>query len=127
MSFTATSIPVSRYSFFAYYANGTASLAETFDPSCAFELQEIRLHLSTGLASVEDFNAYLVAGQTTTAGSVSIYDAILFSYAMQGSTDYIWQPSRTMYFNRGDTLSLSMYISAANKFGLTVQGWKITA
>ena len=88
MAFTEITIPVSRYGFFAYYATSSSSLAETFDPSCAFELQEVRIHLSTGHASAEHFNAYMVAGQANAAGSVSIYDAMLFSYAINGSTDY---------------------------------------
>lgn len=127
MAFSEVPLPVSRHKFFSYFATGTTSIAETLDVDAPFELKSVRVHLSTGHASAEHFNAYLVAAQTTAAGSVSIYDAILFSYAIQGSTDYRWHPSDTLIFNKGDTISFSMYMSAGNAFGLIVQGWTITA
>lgn len=127
MAFSEVDLPVSRYKFFTFYADSTSSMNETFDPGFAFDLTGVRVHLSTGHASVEDFNVQARVAQTTALGSTNVFNAILFSYAINGSTDYVWHPSRTMIFNYGDVLSLSMYMSAANHFGLTIQGWAITS
>lgn len=123
MAFTKESLPVSRYEFFTYFATGAGDdMDQDLVLSTATELYEVRIHLSTTHASVEDFVGLL------SANSVSVYNMILFSKAMNGLKDYIWRPSdaKPMYLNKGDTLTFSMIMSAANVFGITVQGWAIT-
>ena len=113
-------LPVSRHKFFSYFATDTDSMDEDFVPGKAFELQEIQLHLSTAHASAVAFVGYV------STASVSVYNYYLFSYAIEGSTDYIWQPSETFVLNYGDTMTFSMVMSATNTFGLQVKGWSIT-
>lgn len=121
MSFTEYWHPVSRHRFFDFYVTGTTSLDDSLNLSNKpFELHEVRLHLSSVHASVEDFVG-MVSG-----ASVSVYNVTLFSQAMNGIKDLIWQPSGTMFFYPGDTINFSMIMSAANVYGLRVQGWTIT-
>jgi len=127
MAFVEVTLPVSRHKFFSYFATNTTDMAENFVPGYPFEIKEIRVHLSTVHISVVDFIGYASANQTTVLGSIGIYDTALFSYAINGSTDYIWRPSMTMFFNYNDTLHLSMSMEADNTYGLIIQGWSITA
>lgn len=123
MAFTRVGLPTSKYEFFTYYATGVGDdMDQDLVLSTATQLHEIRIHLSSGHASVEDFIALL------STASVSVYNCTLFSKAMNGVVDWVWHPSDgvPMYFNYGDTLTFSMIMSAANVFGITVQGWAIT-
>jgi len=121
MAFTEHYYPVSRHKFFSFYTTGTASLSESLSISnVPFQLYEVRLHLSSAHASIVDFNALI------SCASVSVYNVRLFSQAMLGIQDFVWQPSGTLFFRENDTLNFSMLMSAANVFGLMVQGWAVT-
>lgn len=120
MSFTQRFYPVSKHRFFNFYVTGTTSISESLNPAVPFHLAEVRLHLSTVHVSVVDLNA-MVSG-----ASVSVYNTILFSQAMNAIRDLVWQPSTPMFFREGDTINFSMYMSAANVYGLMVNGWTVT-
>lgn len=120
MSFTAKYIPYSRQKWFTYYASAAASMSEDFNPGFAYELESVRLHLSTAHASVVDFNAVVSAAQG------SRYDLLLFSQAMNGVKDLLWQPTRPYIFDYNDHIDFSMIMSAANNYGLTIVGWAVT-
>lgn len=122
MAFTAKYLPVARERYFSYYADGqNDSMEENFTPSFAYELHTVQVHLSVGHASVVDLIARLSCVED------SAHNVILFSKAMNNSTDYIWEASAVPYvFQSGDHINLSMTLSSTNRWGVTVTGWAIT-
>ena len=122
MAFTETYLPYSRYKYFLYYADGlNASMEEDFDPDFAFEVHVVKVHLSVVHESIVDFIARLSCNQG------SAYNVTLFSTAMSDLDNWIWEPSVPYIFASGDHINFSMTMSGANRFGLTVCGWAITA
>jgi len=128
MTFTAKYLPVSKHRYFRFFASDGNPLAawndvldEQFDPSCAFILEEIRLHLSTVHVSVVSF--YVIVSHHID----SAYNEVVISQAMVGLKDVVWQPS---FFPRlywpGDTLSIGMNMSLSNTYGLMISGWAVT-
>lgn len=127
MSFTDKRLPVSKYNYFRFFATDGDSAAawddtmdEQFDPSCAFLLDQIRLHLSTAHASVVSF--YVIVSNHID----SAYNEVLISQAMNGVKDVVYQADPPRLFFPGDTFSIGMAMSAANKYGLEISGWAIT-
>ncbi|RJX19019.1 MAG: hypothetical protein C4575_09595 [Desulforudis sp.] len=120
MSFTKTRLPVGRYEFFQFFAEGSAAaMDESLAPGCAFELADIRLHLSVLHASAEYFRAYVSAVQG------SAYNGGFISQLMSTVSDLYWSPSAPMLFQRGDQVRFTMNLSSANVWGLTVSGWSV--
>ena len=127
MSFVDKYIPVSKHRYFRFFASdGNAAgawddtLDEAFDPSCAFILDQIHIHLSTAHVSVVSF--YVIVSNHID----SAYNEVLVSEAMLGVKDVVYQADPARMFWAGDTLSIGMVMSATNVFGLTVSGWAIT-
>jgi hypothetical protein len=127
MSFTSKYIPVSKHRYFRFFASdGNSAVAwddtmdEQFDPSCAFILDQIRLHLSTAHVSAVSFYVYM----SHHLGSA--YNEMILSQAMLGVLDLVYQADNPRVFLAGDTFSIGMAMSAANTFGLTISGWAVT-
>lgn len=127
MTFTAKYVPVSRHRYFRFFAsdgNPAAAwddtMAEQFNPSCAFILDQITLHLSTVHVSAVSFIA------TISHHIASAYNEILISQAMLGLKDVVYQADPPRQFWAGDTINFGMAMSAANSYGLTVSGWAVT-
>jgi len=127
MAFTETFLPYSRQKYFYYYAStvGTAGLTmtETLNLSNAFEICDIRLHISAVHQSTESFVV------TLNANAGSPHDVIIVDWSAESKQDYVWRPSTTpMIFPKGDLLSFVLILSHVDsgKCGLTVTGWEIT-
>ena len=127
MAFTETYLPWSRNRYFYYYAAtagvATESLDECLNLSHAFEICDVRFHMSAVHQSTES----LVVTLDANAGSP--YDVILIDWSAESKQDYIWRPSTTpMIFQRGDMLSFLLLKSHVDngKAGLIVTGWEIT-
>jgi len=126
MAFEKEYITYARQKYFTYFATGGSAantdscLIETFNPSFAFELDKIHLHLSTVHVSVVDFLAYI------SHHANSYYNHDLVSQAMVGVKDVLFQAVPYMYFHSGDCVHCSMNLSAANHYGLEISGWAIT-
>lgn len=123
MAFTEVFIPNSRHSHFYFYAatagSADESLSESLDLSCAFELCEVRLHLSAVHASTESFVV------TVDAYGGAAYDTIVDDWSAEGLQDHTWRPSIPMLCQKGDIITFALAKSAATigKAGLTVCGW----
>ena len=127
MAFTAKYLPVSKHRYFRFFASEShpaiawdETMDEQFDPSCAFILDQIRLHLSTVHVSVVSF--YVILSNHID----SAYNEVLISQAMLGIKDVVYQADPDRVFWAGDTLSCGMGMSDPNTFGLTISGWAIT-
>jgi len=127
MAFTAKDLPVSKHKYFRFFASEQHPAAawndvmdEQFDPSCAFILDQITLHLSTVHVSAVSF-VVMVSHHIDSA-----YNEILISQAMVGIKDVVYQADPPRLFWAGDTLSCAMHMSAVNSFGLTISGWAVT-
>jgi len=127
MAFTSKYLPVSRHRYFRFFASDgnpaaawNDTLDEQFDPSCAFILDQIQIHLSTVHVSVVSF--YVILSNHID----SAYNEVLISQAMLGVKDVVYQADPDRVFWAGDTLSIGMVMSALNTFGLMVSGWAVT-
>lgn len=130
MAFTSKYLPVSKHRYFRFFASdgdpiahwgiAAGTMDEQFDPSCAFILDQIHIHLSTVHVSVVSF--YVILSNHID----SAYNEVLISQAMLGLKDVLYQADPDRVFWAGDTLSIGMVMSAMNTFGLTISGWAVT-
>jgi len=127
MAFTEKYLPVARQRYFTFFASDGEPAAawndtmdEQFNPSFAYILDNIKLHLSTAHASVVSFTVIL----SHHLGSE--YNEVIVSQAMAGHKDIVYQADPQRWFHEGDTLNCSMAMSAANTYGLKISGWAIT-
>jgi hypothetical protein len=126
MTFSAEYLPYARQKYFTYYATGgsaantNSTMIEDFAPSFAFEIDKIRLHLSSVHASVVDFMVWL------SHRSNSYFNHDLISEAMVGLKEVLYQAEPYLIYHSGDTVHFSMVYSAANHYGITISGWAIT-
>ena len=124
IGFTKTDQTYSRQYYFRYFA--TASVADNSNmgialaPDFDYELDLVRLHLSTAHVSVVDFIV------TTSHASNSYYNETIISQAMNGVGDVEYRPDTTRKFSYQDGLVFSMLMSAANVYGIEVSGWAVT-
>jgi hypothetical protein len=127
MAFTASYLPYSRGRYFYYYAATAGAANESLDEclnlSQAFEICDVRLHLSAVHQSTESFVVTMNAGIGTKE-----YDTVIIDWSAENLQDYVWRPSTTpMIFARGDMLSFLLVKSHVDNgtAGLIVTGWEI--
>jgi len=94
---------------------GAVALAETLAPGIAFELREIRLHISAAVVAAESFTA------TADAHAGAGYDVLHLSQAMTGETDLIqtYNPGEKR-FHASDEIDFAFTNSNTNTWGLEV-------
>jgi len=125
MAFDTTSyLPVSRQKHMNYYETvdgPTASncLSVVFSPG-DYEIDKIRVRLSSVHASVVDFTATMIHHKG------SYYNRLFLSTAMNGIQDAVFSAFPTLVMHYGDSIQFSMVMSAANVAGIEVSGWAIT-
>lgn len=92
-------------------ATGSAAIAATLAPGRAFQLTEIRVHLS----------AAGVAGNLTvnmdSAGGTA-YDTNLLTQDMSTVVNLVWQPDKPMYFENGDEVDVIWANASARTYGV---------
>ena len=97
-------------------ATGAAAIASTLAPGVAWQLEEIRVHLSAVGAS-GNFTA------TVDNESGAAYDEVLVTQDMTAVTDYIWHPTRPKEFKAGDEVDFAWANAGTKTYGLEVI-WK---
>jgi hypothetical protein len=85
----------------------------------AFTLEDVRIVLSTSMASV----VACVCRLSSILGAA--YNVTFFSQAMLGLSNYFWQPSQTLYLLSGDRVIFSVIVSTANVWGIYASGWAV--
>ncbi len=114
-------LPGRQHRFYFYETGpGVSDVVQSINPGRDFTLEDVRIALSISHASVADVACRL----SSVLGSA--YNVTFFSYAIQGYSNYFWQPSQTLYCLSGDQIIISLPIlSAANVWGFYVSGWAV--
>jgi hypothetical protein len=58
---------------------------------------------------------------TINSGAGAAYDALLLSVDMTAVTDYVYQPTRPLVFEKGDTIDIAWANANGRTYGLEVQ------
>jgi hypothetical protein len=95
-------------------ATGAAALSETLAPASAYQIEEIRLHLSVPCAVVEDLAIQL------DSGAAAAYDTTLVQQNMNGVQSLLWQPARPLLFNNGDEIDITFPNTGNATWGLEI-------
>lgn len=114
-------IPEERIEYFTHFFTGNDSqLIESFSPSFEYELNKVRLRLSTSHVSDVHFMV------TLSHHLGSQYDQNILSQSMNAVRDVWLALDPGLKLNFDDTLRFSLILSASNTWGLEVGGWAIT-
>jgi len=92
----------------------TGAIALTVDPGRAWQLEEIRVHLSAAGG----------AGNLTVtldANAGSAYDAVILTQDMTAMTDLVYAPERPLVFESGDKLVIAWANASNRTYGVEVK------
>jgi len=92
----------------------TGAIAMTVDPGRAWQLEEIRVHLSAAGGA-----GNLTATLDANAGAA--YDAVIFTQDMTSTADLVYSPERTMQFENGDKLVVAWANASNRTYGVEVK------
>jgi hypothetical protein len=123
MAFSFYNLPVSRQRFKYMEQALSMNISDTLSFSCAFELIDIRVHMSAVHPSAEYLRVYL------SHPDGAEYGLKIISQIMNASTEVWWQPqtSRAFILPSGAGIFFSMLCSVtATNYGIIVSGWAIT-
>jgi hypothetical protein len=95
-------------------ATGAAALAATLAPDRAFQLLEVRIHLNAA-GGAGDLTA------TLDANAGAAYDINIIKQDMTLVTDYIYQPSIPLQFEKGDEIDFAFANAGLKTYGLEVK------
>jgi len=95
-------------------ATGIAAINETIIPSSAWQLDEIRVHLSAAGGA-----GNLTATIDADAGAV--YDNVILTQDMTLVADLVYQPDRPMLFDSGDKFVIAWANANGRTYGLEVK------
>lgn len=94
-------------------ATGAAAIASTLAPGVAWQLEEIRVHLSAA-GGAGDLTA------TINHGTAAAYDIVILTEDMTSVVDLVWQPTRPREFMPGDELDIAWANAGTKTYGLEV-------
>jgi hypothetical protein len=95
-------------------ATGAAAVAMTIAPGVAWQLEEIRLHLSAAGGAAENLTA------TMDAGAGAVYDTVILTQAMAAVVDLIYKPARPHIFSATDALVIAYANTNTRDYGIEV-------
>lgn len=95
-------------------ATGSAALSATLAPGRAFQLLEVRIHLSAA-GGAGNFTA------TVDANAGAPYDLNIITQDMTAVTDFVWQPDYPMHFDSGDKIDFAWTNAGGKTYGLEVK------
>ena len=96
-------------------ATSTAgAIALTVNPGCAWQLEEIRVHLSAAGGA-----GNLTATLDANAGAA--YDAVVLTQDMTSITDFVYAPERPLVFDSGDKLVIAWANASNRTYGVEVK------
>lgn len=101
-------------SIMTHRATGAVAIASTLAPARAWQLEEIRVHLSAA-GGAGNLTAIMDAG----AGAA--YDLNIVTQDMTSVINLIWQPSRPMVFDAGDEIDFAYANANGRTYGLEVK------
>lgn len=95
-------------------ATGIVALATTLAPGKAFQLLEVRIHLSA-VGGAGNLTA------TVDAIAGAAYDLNVITQDMTALTDLVWQPDSPMHFDDGDEIDFAWANAGGKTYGLEVK------
>lgn len=115
--------PQVKHDFYFYGTGpgGGSTVIESLSPARMFELYDVRVALSTSHASA------VQAALRLSSILGAAYNTTLFSFPIQGLSNYFWQPSVRLFMLSGDEVVLSLIVSAANVWSVYMAGsvWSV--
>ena len=96
---------------FTQRKTGAVALSDTINPDKAFQLEEVRIHLSAAGG----------AGNLTVkldANAGAAYDAVLLTQDMTLVTDLLWQPEKPIPCDKGDKIVIAWDNTNGRTYGL---------
>lgn len=97
-----------------FRATGAAAISETLAPTTAFQIEEIRLHLSAAGATPENLTV------TLDSDAAAAYDARFLTQDMNAIQDVVWQPTRPLVFSNGDEIDIAYANTDTRTWGLEI-------
>lgn len=101
-------------SVLTHRATGAAAIASTLAPGRAFQLVEVRVHLSAAGGA-----GNLTATVDANAGAA--YDAVLITQDMTAVINLVWQPDYPLLFDSGDEIDFAWDNANTRTYGLEVK------
>lgn len=95
-------------------ATGAVAVAMTIAPGVAWQLEEVRVHLSATGGAAENLTA------TMDAGAGAAYDTVILSQAMAAVADIVYRPERPHIFTSTDELDIAYANSNGRTYGIEV-------
>jgi len=92
--------------------SNNAAINRTISPGVAFDLEQFHIHLSAA-GNAGDLTI------TLDANSGATYDVVILTQDMTAVTDFVWQPTRPLRFEAGDSLVIQWANAAARTYGMT--------
>jgi hypothetical protein len=110
-------LPKRRGEFMAictHRATGAAAISTSLAPGRAFQLLEIRVHLSAA-GGAGNFTA------TVDANAGAAYDITLLTQDMTSVTNLVWTPDCPLHFDSGDEIDFAWANVGTKTYGLEVK------
>lgn len=92
---------------------GALAILTTLAPGTAWQLEEIRIHLSA-VGGAGDLTA------TLNHGIDPVYNVVILTQDMTALTDFIWHCERPMEFGAGDELDIAWANATPRTYGLEI-------
>jgi hypothetical protein len=96
-----------------FYVSGSSAVASTLAPAAAWQLKELRIHLSDA-GGAGDLTL------TVDCGEGVAYDTVIFKQNMTSVEDQVWQPANQMDFEADDELDIAWANASNRTWGITV-------
>jgi len=95
-------------------ATGAAAVDVTLSPGIAFQVEEIRIHLSAVGGAAENL---VVASDS---GVLAAYDTTFLTQDMAAVQDIVWQPTRPLLFSANDEIDITYANTNTRTYGLEI-------
>ena len=86
----------------------------TLAPGVAFQIEEVRVHLSAAGGASENLTV------TLDSDTGAAYDVVLASQDMELVQDWVWQPSRPHMFQADDEIDIAYTNTNGRTYGVEV-------
>ncbi len=96
------------------HSSGSTTIAVSYASTWNWQLKEVRLHLSTGIAEGSTFTV------TINSSDGVVHDINLVSQDMSSVSDVHYQPTRPVELSAGDTVDTAWTNNTTSKWGQSI-------
>ncbi len=97
-------------------ATGAAAVNMDVAPGVAWQLESVRVHLDAGGAATD----LVISVDADASTAADEYNIVLATQAMNGVTDYFYQPERPIPFGADDEINIAYANGGAATYGIEV-------